>query len=268
MGKGLLIAVMFLTIFFASFPAETKQVLSLENGNLVISEVKMVIPGVPAGISAETAYKLVTGEIKEWKVMAEEGETRYLSLFPIIERRIFADRLIKYKERLWSEETIVRVEEEENKLVTFFFIVLPVLGILIVTLKNQLADLESRRLLLFNAAMIVSILVSRLVGALVNWLMDAIAAGGAGMFIGYSIGMLAGMFAGRSKDEVFPLASFIGGVLVGIFTGAFAGAGGYGILGVYLVFVIIAMVVSFLIAQIVRIAIFISKTLFQESKTT
>lgn len=250
MRKGLI--TIFLMILFSGFTVEAKQIsFEIKNGNLVIFEVKEIsrIPNVPAGISAETAYKLVTGRIKEWKVIAEKPKrTTYHSLFPVWARDIFVDRLIKYKEGRWTEESIVRLEEEISIGFTLLLVILPLIGILIGTLIiNREANIGMLRL--FYLCIVASILLAVLAGALTGEKGGVVVGGVGGVVAGWVMYFY-------SVPPKLRLALFTATTWVALFAaiciGALAGWGEYRTVGLYLSSLGTLMGASLLITQVTQ----------------
>jgi len=71
------LAIGFSFVVSVILPAEAKEAVSLENGNLIVSEIKEIkrIPGVPKGVSAEDAYKLVTGGLDKVTIIEKRKKT-------------------------------------------------------------------------------------------------------------------------------------------------------------------------------------------------
>lgn len=252
MKKFVFVLVLSLIFVFGSLAqAQAKEIFSLENGDLVVYETreKKRIPGVPQGVSADTAYQLASGKLKETVVKDERGKKTYKFSYPVREKVVFSDTLIKYDGRKWIQNKIPRIEENLEWDLTIFWIWFPALGILIISLINIMAEIGSRKLLVFYSTVFGSMLAA-LVGSLVG-----------GAIIGSIGGLIAGVFA-----AVF--AAGLAGGLAGVFTGglAVASAGGFtglladGLAGegnyeiiIYLIFLMCVCMISFAIAEIAGI---------------
>lgn len=234
---SILLAMAAMLLFLASM-ALAKEIAFLENGNLVISEVKMIVPDVPEGISAETAHKLVTGEIKEAVIRDQAGKKTYVFSYPIMEEKVFSDTVAAYSGGKWIQNPLplARTEKSSNWLLTITWLWIPALGILTVSLLNAFFNISKRKLLVFYLAMFAGILAGMLVGT---------SAGGPGVFAGLLTGVFAGGFAGFFACGFAGL--FVGGFaggFAGMLTGGFAGlsAGGFD----YMIFLLAVEAVCFL----------------------
>lgn len=234
MNKALvLLALLFVFIIgVIILPAQAEQVVSLEKGTLVIKEVREVkrIPAVPEGLSADLAYKLVTGEKKEGVIKDEEGEMRVAHFsYPLKVKKIFSDRVISYSQGEWAKKTSPpRVEEKPDLALTFFWLWLPALGILIASIANSLLGIGTRKLFVFYVSMLAGMLAGGLAGMF------------AGMFAGMIAGMLAGGFAGM-------FAGMLAGMII---AGGLAGEQGYEVVRYYFVFLLAVEIVSFVLSRV------------------
>ena len=96
MKKSVVLVGLFSVFFFGTSDVRAEEKIALEGNTLVVSEVREVkrISNVPAGLSPENAYKLVTGELKEITVRNETGKAKYFFSFPLKGKTTFLDRIL------------------------------------------------------------------------------------------------------------------------------------------------------------------------------
>ena len=259
MKKSVVLVGLFSVFFFGTSDVRAEEKIALEGNTLVVSEVREVkrISNVPAGLSPENAYKLVTGELKEITVRNETGKAKYFFSFPLKGKTMFLDRIVTYNGK-WEEKKISRTEESRDWMLTIFWFIISAVGILVVSALNQLAKTGARKLFVFYGAVLAAIFAGVF----------------AGMFVGTSVGILVGVFAGVfagvfSNMFLGTSAGILVGVSAGAFAGVFAGAFASGLASIfagmfagkqgcacaivllYLVFVGATMLVSYIVANIV-----------------
>ncbi|MDD5043465.1 MAG: hypothetical protein PHD51_02215 [Patescibacteria group bacterium] len=247
------------TIFFIAFAnplakAETEKKVYLEERTLIVSTVEQRIPDVPEGISAEMAYKLVTGEQKEFVIKDVRRENIYRFSFPMQEMAVFSNRTVGYSQEHWVEIWDTRTERKAEWVLTFFMFIIPALCILIVSLVNQLKAKGGRRLFVFYAA----ILISAALAAGVGWfadkgcLMDKKDAMFLSALVGLSAGAVGCGFAGSFATEITlnsSIAGLIAGMLVGGFVGIYAVRG---IIAPYIMLIVASEIVAFAISLSIK----------------
>ena len=239
-----------LLFVFLAVVAEAEEIIIIEDGDLVVKETKekMRIPDVPNGLSAKKAKKLVMGELKEVAIKDETGKEIYSFSCPIKKQKTFFDRLVTYNRGEWMQRNAPsRAEERNDWFLTIFWLLVPALGILIISIVNiTLLENSIRKLFVFY----IAILAGMLAGGFVGWLTGWLAGGLAGMLAGGFVGWLTGGFAGGFAGELV-------GILVCWFTGMFAGVlaskGNYEIVAYYFVFILAVEIVSFVFAKIVGV---------------
>ncbi|OGZ27110.1 MAG: hypothetical protein A2365_00370 [Candidatus Nealsonbacteria bacterium RIFOXYB1_FULL_40_15] len=216
-----------LTVLFLMFlgTAGAEEKVALEGNELVTYETREIsrIPGVPAGLSAEEAKKLVEGGKEEATIRDKEKAILAFS-FPMKRRELFVDRTISY-DNGWKEKQASGTEESSEWPITFFAMVIPTAGFLIVSIANRFTRTGNRKLLTFYTAFFGIMVAGMFAG------------GFAGMFAGVFAGGLAGMYAGG-------FAGGLAGMYAGGFAGVFAGTNSE-IFFPYLAFVIVAMFLSY-----------------------
>jgi hypothetical protein len=262
MKKTTMVVVLFVCIFsfFTSASASAEQKVVLENGELVVSEVKtkvvMRVPNVPVGISAEDAHKIVIGGIKEVMVKGEKEKEIYSFSYPIRKIKIFSDGVVSYSAGKWNERMVPRVEESSDWLLTISWLLIA-FSVLIFSLENQLTKLGDRKLFVFYIVMFISIITAMIVGGITSMIANVIVGEVMGLLIGVAIGVtvsIVGIFKGEFADKIANTT------IVGMFAGGFAGGQAgmlagrqqYRIAMSYLLFMVMAMLVSFLIARASR----------------
>ena len=237
MKKSVVLVGLFSVFFFGTSDVRAEEKIALEGNTLVVSEVREVkrISNVPAGLSPENAYKLVTGELKEITVRNETGKAKYFFSFPLKGKTTFLDRIVAYNGK-WEEKKISRTEESRDWMLTVFWLIIPAVGILVVSILNHLAKTGARKLFVFYGAVLAAIFAGMFVGGLAGMFVGGLAGGLAGRLAGMFAGMFVGVFAGG---------------LAGGLAGRLAGEQGYTIVLLYLVFVGATMLVSYIVVNIV-----------------
>jgi len=232
----------FFFIFLCSvaFAGTLTEKAILEQGNLLIFELKEIkrIPNVPAGLSAETAYKLVTGEIMEFQIHEERERKNWKFTFPIKEEMKFSVMSFDQKTQKWNERT--NVVSAMDWATTSFFLLITSL-IFFVSFINQLTKTGDIKLLVFYLGILEGILAGALAGILAGVFVGALA--------GVSTVLFTGALAGKSI-RIFGVefVEFVE-VFTGILAGWLAGEQGYKIIFCYLVPLVIMMAISFAVAK-------------------
>jgi hypothetical protein len=156
-----------LLIFFclAVKSAKGEEIATIKDGHLIISETKQIadIPEVPKGLrnDANTALKLYKGELKEQKVFSSISKTKIYFSFPcfVINEMAQSKKGISFSQGGWKikelEPDILKSQGPE----TFFFIIIPVVLILIVSLGNQLRNQGRNKLFVFFGVVLLSALL-------------------------------------------------------------------------------------------------------------
>ncbi len=245
------LVVVFLFVVFAIRPVEARGVASLENGNLVVSEVREIkrIPGVPEGISAEDAYKLVTGELDKVTIKAKKGKKTVIFGFPLQRINEYQYRVISHGPKGWNDSEVIRTETNTDDVLTFLWLIVPYLGILIVSLVSHLSGKKTRKLFVFYGSILVSILVGASIGLLFNKIAGESLGGLAGLLAGALAGVFAGILAGELAGGLAGIfAGGLAGIFAGMSAGAVAGKQGYEVLIPYFVFLVAACAACLVIA--------------------
>lgn len=233
------LAAMFLFVVFIVLSAEAKEVVSLKNGVLIVSEVKEIkkISDVPEGISAEDAYKLVKGDLDKVVIKGEEEKVIFIFKFPIQVEKEYSDRVIKYKPIIgWSSLKIPRVETKSDFLLSAAMLISAIL-ILIISMINRLsAKMKISRLFLFYVYIVAIIIIQAFLGSFLN----EDAAGAAGILLGW----LACIIEDKPLSRVL---MGIAGVLAGIIASIFL-SGRHGTIIPCFVFLIAVCLASLAIA--------------------
>jgi len=243
---------LFFVLFTASivFAANITEDAVLVGDNLVMFDVKQEIPNVPVGISARTAYQLVTGKIPEVRIADEKGKKiTYIFGFPLKAKIITREKVVSFEKdtRKWNIKPVIKVESNLDWLTTIFCLVIPFAGILIFSFKNQILKIGDRKLLISYFILLVGTLVGSSVGVLVGGLSKVL-----GIFAGLFVGMLAGEFAGGFTGMLAgAFAGGCAGMFVGWFVVMFIGRFvDWGEIIFYLIFLISAMTISFGVAKV------------------
>lgn len=226
--------ILILLIIFSSFVVlkETRaNIISIEDNDLVISEEKKRIQGVPKGLSAEDAYRVTKGENKILK--DKKGERKFIFSFPVEDKIIFSDKLISYsEEKGWGEEIVIRTQELSGNS-TLLFLGLQTVGILLISVIN------AKKLWVFYSY----ILASAIIGASVGHF-----AGICASFIGFIV------IVYYHNELYYPVnihvsryVSFFVSMFAGVFTEVFTEGREK-----YLIFLVVVQAISFLIALIIK----------------
>lgn len=221
MRKLLLVLVTMLAI---SGAARAEREAILQNGALVIKETTEVlrVPGVPQGLSADVAYKLVTGELKEAMIKdRKEGKKIFVFSFPFIYAKVeHPEKKVTYHNRWFVEQAPNRIEESDDKmyssLVTLW---IPVLIIVAMGFLSSSRGLERKRLIIFYGGLFTGVLV----GIFFNLLTPGSISGA--MALGTIMGAVVGGTTGMSLVGDNPIGAVLGavaGMLVGVIGTGFA----------------------------------------------
>ena len=241
--RRMIVAVVAVLLFGSTVKAEEKKIV-LDGNDLVVYELKEVerfpdIPDMPAELShsLEKIYKLLKGEEENITVKGEEKFNLRFS-FPIKTKTTCLDKVVTYENGGWQEKILSRTEESKDWTGTFFALIIPALGILAVSLLNQLGNIGIHKLFVFYGVLLASVFVGGVAGIFAGGLAGIFAGG----FVGGLAGMSAGIFAGG-------LAGIFAGGLAGMFAGTSAGE--YDSL-YYIVFIVLVIVVSFAISFLAK----------------
>jgi len=133
-------------------------------------------------------------------------------------------------------EEIVIFLTELDKFVMLSCLLVPMTGILVLTLLNQLRKSGSKRLLILYGAMLTTSLVSARFGPL------------AGLLIGTLTGMFAGIFICPSPPDEANISLILAGVFIGalVSNGADFFSAYLGLAGAYFIFIVCTCIISFL----------------------
>ena len=220
-----------------------ERIPSIEDGTLVVREspIVMQIPDVPKGLSAENAYKLVTGELKGVRIMKESGKPSFSFVFPSIRERFeYSDLEVWYAGgKFFSGPAPSRVEEGKSGVLTFALWI-PAILILWTSIANALQRRGVAAILVFFVAIIVIIVASALVGEVTN--------GTTGVTMGLVIGTALGAFAGKFATKGIGIVlGGMAGVFIGIFAGGFGSLQNYLTLVHFTIFLLVTCAASFII---------------------
>lgn len=209
------VAVIFLGFFNIVSATETRVFLD-DKRTLIVEEVviKKEIPNVPIGISAEEALKLVKGELGK-KIVTTKEEISLHFGFPAIKNTIFKNKIVTYDGK-WGEVLAEpSIEKTKNYKLSIFCIILPAIGILIISFINQSKKVGHKKLLIFYVSILLSTFLGWFVGHYSGISLGIIVGGVIGAFAG----MLAGLLAGICAETCTGL---LAGMLAGSFVGMFA----------------------------------------------
>ena len=145
-----------------------------------------------------------------------------------------------------------------NNVFVCLWVWVPVLLIVEIGFANGLSGRETKKLLVFYAAVFTCILASAVVGCVVGMFLNKTAGMQSGIIAGVIAGTLVGRRAGRFAVDEYP-QGIVGGVaciLTGSLTGIFAGAQKYESVMWLCMLLLISMIVSLVVA---RIMIFLMK---------
>lgn len=221
----------------------------LENDSLVVRESRetMRVEGVPQGISADTALKLVNGSIPSAETIARPE--------PVKNTYFFSPRLLKVEREYvastiqyrggWIVDHRTIKTDDDDVFLTLLGLWLPLFLIVLISIRNALwgIDWKSLALLYFLFALIC------IVGSLTNIL--------TGLWVGALLGAIAGSGANRKCIDIefpLPVGGFpgsIAGCLIGLMSGLFATNTRPKDPMLYLVFVLGASLLAFVVAFLV-----------------
>jgi hypothetical protein len=226
-------------------------------------ELDQAILTAPLELSREKAYDLITGKRHEVRVRDWERDERATYVFgfpaPVIkERKEIPEKVISFSNGKWNVKSDVEVVERPCLLFTFFFLVIPFAGILIVTLRNQKLKIGNKKLFIFYLVLLASTLVAVLVNILADKIVDKFANElafmdkiaipsiglGVGIFVSGMANAAAGLFAGDdSKSSFSAYPGMVTGALVGLFADIMYKS--WDNIGCYLILLTVMAAVSF-----------------------
>ncbi len=201
---------LFAVLAFAVGEAQTVQKEVIEKGTLIVTETVEVmrVPGVPRGLSAETARKLVTGELKTATAHPLLPSFDFFFSSPgatITEE--YADEAVTYQSGTWMTRAAPSRIEKSDSVVVVFFLWFPVLSIAALSVwaglyleADRNASLICCYAALFSGIASASVFQSLGVGAIVG-AMVGMATGAAvvenllGVLLGMASGASLGLFA-------------------------------------------------------------------------
>lgn len=229
--KKALIAVLTLAVLLTCGAAHAKRVATLENGTLVVTETTELarITNIPKGLEANIADDLITGKLPEYKIEDAFGKWTETFKFPWvwIETR-YTDRIVSYQDGHFVPRALpTRLEPlQYSVLGTVLLVLIPILGILLVSIMCPLHEISLKTLLFFYLVVFVSVvggIVDPIVGIVVGMVSGAVS----GLFItkddySFASAVVVGMCVGASgsvflEGSIQPYALFLLGVCVNSF---------------------------------------------------
>lgn len=238
-----------LSFAFFTDSAKAEEIWVNENGKLICYEKKEVHSAQPEELSAETAGKLIRGEIPEPIIKGDKKiELVLKSFWHLQEVEIISQTKVSYSDGAWVSKEILPQRQDKFSWRAFLtFMLVPALGVLIISIINQWCEVGDGRLFVFYGAILVPIIFANLSGCLNNET--------ASMFIGGFIGIIAGVFAGGFACDFDRFNILIGGIgfFTSMFTGAIIGvvAGTFSIGKEYFVFFTFVCLFSFIMSKII-----------------
>ncbi|MFA6306733.1 MAG: hypothetical protein WCV70_04125 [Patescibacteria group bacterium] len=238
------LAVVFLSIVFVILPAEAKEEVSLENGTLIITEIKEIkrIPNVPKGLSPEDADRLVKGSFGDKIVVKGKKEkTTFIFSFPVQVKREYSDSAISYGPATgWSSSKIPRTEIKSDFILSNVLL-MSAIFILTVSIINRLSiGMKIRNLFLFYGCLLAIVIIETAIAAIDSFLTSI----GIVAVIGVFLGWLAGTIENKMPSRLLMGST---GVLVGLSANVFLSER-YEAPVIYFVFLAAACLVSLVIA--------------------
>lgn len=272
MRKVIFLLIVFCIIFLVNTRSEADELAIINGqGSLVIYDriKKIEILNAPVNISTTELQNLVNGKVKKITVngSVEKFYTFYFSEFyfpKIIESKKFSpvafsyNKLINMFNEPESLASVIEIGKEINWPLTVFWLIIPAVWILVITLQKQFKrpesyqDFRTLEIIFFHILVFCLMAFSGLVGLALGQ--------SVGFVVGGSICIVsAGMFMGgdgpdRNKISISIVIAMIVGMIVGGITGWIAGYQGYKIVGDYLLFIFIAMIIAFSVARTILFA--------------
>ena len=241
------LSMLFLFVFFAN-SVLAEEIWVIEDDGLIPyqrEENCPIYPIPPEGISAEIAGKLIREEISEYIIQeSKEIEWTLKPFWHLRKIEIIPQTKVFYSASAWISEEILPLKSEKNNyLGIIFFLIMPVIGILVASIANQNAKLGNKKLFVFYGMILILIIFS----ASISFFIGKAAGVFAGLFVGIFVGGFIGWVAGRFDGVV---AGAIAGMLVGAFVGRFTND--IAMIRGYLIFIALACLLSFIAAKVIK----------------
>lgn len=162
-------------------------------------------------LDSEKAADLVEGKIDFVQVKDEKGATTNRLAFPWVKSTTqYTDKMVYFRNGDWDPQDLpVRVEQIESKSRTIFFVLLPLLSILFVSVACVVTKEKLGKLPIFYVAVLASL-----------------GAGAWDPLFGAGVGIVGGLIFAlylQNKNDAIPLAGILTGVFAGIGSWVFEG---------------------------------------------
>lgn len=245
--------VFLMAVFFSSAWTATESVWEKEGNKLVQYKLIRIgeYPAPPKEVTPEVAGEIIEGKREKYRTKTA-GEEIVAKLFPVPEReKEITTTIISFSGKKWIKQVFLSGVERRKDWFDFVCgIILPGIGIFIISLFSQKNRAGNRKLLLFYGAMVISFIAGEFLGGLAGIIIGAFAGGFAG-----------GIAENRSFGAYGNAGLLFGGMFVGMFVGMFASllaVNGFAeaVLQYYFLYIVLVCFFSFVLAK----TMFIRKT--------
>lgn len=231
--KNTWVAVLVLVAVFAYGTANAKRVAVIDQNRIfIVTETQdlLNIPDVPVGLDdVNIVDKLVSGELSEYKIEDKTGKWKHTFKFPWVwSKAVYTDVIVSYKNGHWVPNPLpARATQNEKSMTgTISMVLIPLLGIVLVSIACPLCDGSMKAPMFFYLAVFIGMgcgMLDPALGFFVGFVMCAIA----GTFCAWGnvfvtlVAAIAGMFAGLVgvlfNENIQPYALFLLGTEVNSF---------------------------------------------------
>ncbi|MFH1178127.1 MAG: hypothetical protein V1711_00155 [bacterium] len=254
MKKIMFFVMVIIVMFVCTDTALAKRKATIEDGDLVVREVRtreiVRIPGVPEELwdKPNIADKLSSGKLKGAIIEDKVGKKTYSFDLPSIKKRIkYSDRVVRYNNGEWPMNPAAsRFTEHSDHELAILWLWIVALIVVVVSVLHSLSEISMVKkihIFWFYAALFPSVMVGELAGELV------------GSFAGVAICSLTVLFAKIGGTTIkYAACAFLSifiGALVGGITGRIASVQNYEVIVHYYFFLLAVCAISFVIAWLV-----------------
>lgn len=241
-----------MSVFFAH-EAKSEQTVTLEAGVLTVTDGAtqvMRVPGVPQGLSAFTAFGLVTGKLKETLVRDKIGEKfSSLDFSSFTSKTRYSDRIVAYRNG-WETLTVVRRETEDiGRALGGFLLWIPMLLFAAATSAHVVRGRTYTPLFICYGVAILSLSGS-------TWVIAGAEQASQGLTImaGAILGLVAGLSVSKTSSVAIPVLGGSAGGLIGGVSSIFGISKNTDAGLLYVEYLLAVGLFSFIFARVVKTA--------------